>query len=111
MSRSAGVNHPQGLEQKGGGASWRLAGVWRLLAPALLAGLFAGCSWMPFVGGDKDEEEEDVNATEQLLYRNAQRSLRAGNYDRAVTALERLEARFPFGRYAHLCVVVHLSRS
>ena len=82
------------------GASRRLVGVWRLLAPVLLVGWFAGCSWMPFVGGDKDDEEEDVNATEQMLYRNAQRSLRAGNYDRAVTALERLEARFPFGRYA-----------
>ena len=76
-------------------------GGWRWLGLALLLIVFAGCSWMPFIGKkDKDDEEEDVNATEQMLYRNAQRSLRAGNYDRAVTALERLEARFPFGRYA-----------
>ena len=66
-----------------------------------LAVFVAGCSWMPFIGGkDKDTEEEDANATEQMLYRNAQRSLRAGNHERAITALERLEARFPFGRYA-----------
>lgn len=55
---------------------------------------------MPFVGKKDKDGEEDANATEQLLYRNAQRSLRAGNYERAITALERLEARFPFGRYA-----------
>lgn len=76
-------------------------GGWRLLGLAVLVGLLAGCSWMPFIGKkDKDHEEEDINATEQMLYRNAQRSLRAGNYGRAVEALERLEARFPFGRYA-----------
>ena len=83
------------------GVPRRFGGGWRWLGLALLLAVFAGCSWMPFVGKkDKDEEEEDVNATEQMLYRNAQRSLRAGNYERAVTALERLEARFPFGRYA-----------
>ncbi len=60
----------------------------------------AGCSWMPFVGKKDKDGEEDPDATEQMLYRNAQRSLRAGNYERAITALERLEARFPFGRYA-----------
>ena len=77
------------------------AGYWRLLVLGVLLAAFAGCSWMPFIGGkDKDEEDEDINATEQMLYRNAQRSLRAGNYERAITGLERLEARFPFGRYA-----------
>ncbi len=69
------------------------------LGLVLLVAVTASCSWMPFVGG-KDDEEEDLDATEQMLYRNAQRSLRAGNYDRAITALERLESRFPFGRYA-----------
>ena len=78
-----------------------IAGLCRLFVLSALLVSFAGCSWMPFIGGkDKDHEEEDINATEQMLYRNAQRSLRAGNYERAITALERLEARFPFGRYA-----------
>ena len=77
------------------------AGCRRLFVLGALLAAVAGCSWMPFVGGkDKDGGDEDVNATEQMLYRNAQRSLRAGNYERAITALERLEARFPFGRYA-----------
>ena len=78
-----------------------IAGFRRLFVLSALLVAFAGCSWMPFIGGkDKDEEDEDINATEQMLYRNAQRSLRAGNYERAITGLERLEARFPFGRYA-----------
>ncbi len=81
---------------------FRQAGAgWCLFVLIVLTASFAGCSWMPFIGGkDKDFEEEDVNATEQKLYRTAQRSLRASNYDRAIEALERLEARFPFGRYA-----------
>lgn len=58
---------------------------------------------MPFVGNDdKDSDRlpEEVETTEQRLYRDAQRWLRSGNYQNAITALERLEARFPFGRYA-----------
>ena len=61
----------------------------------------AGCSWMPFFGDkEKDFEEEDMNATEQALYRQTQRSLRSGNYSAAIEGLQRLEARYPFGRYA-----------
>ena len=71
----------------------------RLLLLAVLLGLAASCSHIPFFGGGKDEDE-DLNTTEQILYRTAQRSLRAGNYERAIEVLERLEARFPFGRYA-----------
>jgi outer membrane protein assembly factor BamD len=72
------------------------------LAPLLLAALLVGgCSILPFWGGkDDDDVDADINATEQLLYRNVQRSLRAGNYQQAVQDLGRLEARFPFGRYA-----------
>ena len=97
---SGGAFHPI-PPQGSAGVSPRLGGGCRLLGLALLVAVFAGCSWMPFIGKkDKDHEEEDINATEQMLYRTAQRSLRAGNYSRAVEALERLEARFPFGRYA-----------
>ena len=35
-----------------------------------------------------------------MLYRSAQSSLRSGNYRDAITKLQKLEARFPFGRYA-----------
>ena len=63
----------------------------------------SACSSIPFFGKDKDKrdfEQEDLNTTEQILYRNAQRSLRSGNYSVAIETLQRLEARFPFGRYA-----------
>lgn len=71
-------------------------------AAALLLTLgLTGCSLIPFWGGDDERDaEEDLNATEQLLYRNVQRSLNSGNYQQAIENLERLEARFPFGRYA-----------
>ncbi|MEZ5558252.1 MAG: outer membrane protein assembly factor BamD [Pseudomonadales bacterium] len=72
--------------------------VWLSLLLALL--LNSGCSLIPFWGKDKNAEEEEGNANEQLLYRNIQRSLRSGNYQGAIEGLERLEARFPFGRYA-----------
>ena len=63
----------------------------------------SACSSIPFFGKDKDKkdfEQEDLNTTEQVLYRNSQRSLRSGNYSAAIESLQRLEARFPFGRYA-----------
>jgi outer membrane protein assembly factor BamD len=59
----------------------------------------AGCSHIPFFGkGDDAKEEEETS--EQLLYRSAQASVRAGNYAEGITKLEKLEAHFPFGRYA-----------
>ncbi len=71
------------------------------LFAALLLSTLQGCALWPF--GDKDSdsaEEEDLETTEQALYRNAQRYLRSANYDIAIKNLEGLEARFPFGRYA-----------
>ena len=56
-----------------------------------------GCAWMPFIGDDEDLEQE---TSEQALYRRAQAGLRTGNYTQSITRLQRLEARFPFGRYA-----------
>ena len=52
---------------------------------------------MPFIGDDDDLE---VETSEQALYRRAQTGLRTGNFTQSITRLERLEARFPFGRYA-----------
>ena len=58
----------------------------------------SGCAWMPFVNRDKAGEE--AQTTEGILYNSARDSMRSGNYNAAVEKLERLEARFPFGRYA-----------
>lgn len=72
----------------------------RILTTILLSSVvLAGCSWMPFIGKDK-KEEVDMDTSEQVLYRDAQRAMRGGNYDRAIAVLQQLEARFPFGRYA-----------
>ena len=76
----------------------------RHIALAALLATLGGCVLWPF-GGDHEEdlartEAQDVNATEQAMYRDIQRSLRSGNYQAAIGGLERLEARFPFGRYA-----------
>jgi outer membrane protein assembly factor BamD len=43
---------------------------------------------------------EDLDATELEFYQKAQSSLRSSNYEDAVSRLQFLEARFPFGRYA-----------
>ena len=73
----------------------------RFITMALIICL-QGCSWIPFIGGDDDDDEfpEEIETTEQKLYRDAQRWLRSSNFQQAITVLERLEARFPFGRYA-----------
>ncbi len=75
----------------------------RYLPIAAIVLLLGACSWIPFIGGkDKDDGElaEEIETSEQKLYRDAQRWLRSSNYQQAIAALERLEARFPFGRYA-----------
>ncbi|MDA1076573.1 MAG: outer membrane protein assembly factor BamD [Proteobacteria bacterium] len=66
----------------------------------LLLSFLGGCSLLPFMGDDDDAFEEDFNSSEQMMYRNAQRSMRSGNFEQAITHLERLEAQYPFGRYA-----------
>ena len=66
---------------------------------AAAAAFMAGCAWMPFVGDD-EEAPEEVETTEQILYESAQSSLRSNNYRAGIEKLGRLEARFPFGRYA-----------
>ena len=66
----------------------------------IVALAMSGCAWMPFIGDDEDELDEEEETSEQLLYRRAQSGLRTGNYTQGITRLERLEARFPFGRYA-----------
>ena len=44
--------------------------------------------------------QDDVDATELKYYESAQGSLKSSNFQEAVSKLQILEARFPFGRYA-----------
>ena len=50
--------------------------------------------------GDEAADRFDIYETEREFYDSAQGSLRAGNFQQAVLKLQRMEARFPFGRYA-----------
>ena len=70
----------------------------RIILFASLLATLAGCSLWPW-SHTKDNSEEG-ETSEQMLYRSAQSSLRSGNYRDAIIKLQKLEARFPFGRYA-----------
>jgi outer membrane protein assembly factor BamD len=69
--------------------AWR--GFW-LIALAVLAAVFAGCSSF-----DKDPTAKwDADK----IYKEAHEEMQVGNWKKARELLEKLEARFPFGRYA-----------
>ena len=89
------LSNPQRGSAKGLPLAREIAG----LVAALAIVAVSGCAWMPFFGGDEDEDLER-ETSEQALYRRAQAGLRTGNYTQSITRLQRLEARFPFGRYA-----------
>lgn len=65
----------------------------RLLA-ILIAGIIAGCG----LGGK--EYDETVGWSAQKLYDEAKDALNGANYTLAVKYFEKLEARYPYGRYA-----------
>ncbi len=53
----------------------------------------AGCA-------GNDEDEFTADSGEQQIYDQAQRFLNARNFDQSIRALQALESRYPFGRYA-----------
>ena len=62
---------------------------------ALLGALMlAGC------GGAPKEIDETAKWSASKLYEEAKNALNAGSYDVAIKYFEKLEARFPYGRYA-----------
>ncbi len=63
-----------------------------LLLTLLLAG--SGCSLLP----EQVDETKDWSANQ--LYSAAKEELGDGNYEKAIEYFEKLEARYPFGRYA-----------
>ncbi len=62
------------------------------LFPLILLLLMAGCSTTP------DDPLDKLSANE--LYQRAKGALDAGDYQTAIDSFEKLEARFPFGKYA-----------
>ncbi|MFT7288796.1 MAG: outer membrane protein assembly factor BamD [Halieaceae bacterium] len=56
--------------------------------------LLAGCT------GQDEDNEFSADSGEEQIYDQAQRYLNSRSYDLAIRALQALESRYPFGRYA-----------
>ena len=75
----------------------------QLLLILLAAITLSGCSWMPFVGDDDEDDKktsETEGYTEEDFYKVIQRNLNASRWEDAISNLQALEAQFPFGTYA-----------
>jgi outer membrane protein assembly factor BamD len=55
----------------------------------------SGCAWWKSA-----DEDETVNWSASRFYNEAKQELNDGNYDTAIDYYERLQARYPFGRFA-----------
>lgn len=62
------------------------------LIPLLIALFLLGCA------GTSEDELANLSANE--LYSRAKAALNSGDYETAINTFEKLEARFPFGKYA-----------
>ena len=60
----------------------------------------ASCILLLGACASNDELDSQANAAEQQIYSEAQKYLRSKNYDMAIKALQQLESRYPFGKYA-----------
>ncbi|MFZ5506635.1 MAG: outer membrane protein assembly factor BamD [Pseudomonadota bacterium] len=67
--------------------------MWRSVA-ILWVALAAGCGLLP------DKIDETANWSAQRLYTEAKELMGEGSYEQAIKLYEKLEAKFPYGRYA-----------
>ena len=67
----------------------------RLSVALILLVCVAGCSMLP-----KVDDDETRGWSAQKLYSEAKSNLNDGNYEKAIKLYEKLEARFPYGRFA-----------
>ena len=63
------------------------------LMALVFVALLGGCA-------NNDDLESDANAAERQIYSEAQKYLKSKNFDLAIKTLQRLESRYPFGKYA-----------
>ena len=72
----------------------------RAIVPVLVigagvgTGLLGGCGMLP------EQKDETAGWSANKLYSEAKSAMADGAYDKAIKFFEKLEARFPFGRYA-----------
>ena len=67
-----------------------------IIAISAFFSFLTACSTTP----DIDEEDETLKWPAEQLYQESKSSLKIGDYETAISFLEKLESRFPFGRYA-----------
>lgn len=65
-----------------------------VIAAFIVASLVAGCGLLP------DAKDETVGWSANKLYAEAKDALNDGSYTRAIKYFEKLESRYPYGRYA-----------
>ncbi|WP_457674458.1 outer membrane protein assembly factor BamD, partial [Thiolapillus sp.] len=65
--------------------------IWPLLIVSLLLG---GCSLLP------EQKDKTAGWSAQKLYSEATAAMHGGNYDKAIEYYQKLESRYPFGKYA-----------
>jgi outer membrane protein assembly factor BamD len=65
-----------------------------VIAALFLATLVAGCGLLP------DMKDETVGWSANKLYTEAKEALNDGAYDKSIKYYEKLESRYPYGRYA-----------
>ncbi|HEC17669.1 MAG TPA: outer membrane protein assembly factor BamD [Sedimenticola sp.] len=67
----------------------------RILSLLLAISLIPACSLLPKAAADKPE-----NWSAAKFYAEASKAMKDGDYEKAIEYYEKLEARYPFGRYA-----------
>ena len=77
-----------------------LAAFLRALAPIVVIGAILGTGLLGGCGLLPGEIDETAGWSPNKLYSEAKSSMADGAYDKAIKYFEKLEARFPFGRYA-----------
>ena len=65
-----------------------------VIAALFLATLLSGCGLLP------DQKDETAGWSANKLYTEAKDALTEGSYDKSVKLFEKLESRYPYGRYA-----------
>jgi len=65
-----------------------------VIAALFLATLFSGCGLLPEV------KDETIGWSANKLYTSAKEAMNEGSYDQAIKYYEKLESRFPYGRFA-----------
>ena len=77
-----------------------LAAFLRALAPIVVIGASLGTTLLGGCGLLPGEIDETAGWSPNKLYSEAKSSMAEGAYDKAIKYFEKLEARFPYGRYA-----------